>query len=308
MNRWVTSLLVLMMSTVVFAQNSGIKPARNGSGSSGGGDEDGISKVSLRLKRLARNISMMGEDLIASKEKRELIQTIATTASVFITDDELPVSVLNGRTLQKGMAYSEAEGAVYNVMANRERLLKEEDEAILDLVFVHELFVLVGLEKTGEYRYTNKYDDLVRNHWKVLSGKRDQVVCTVTAYRKGFDHYTDRSATPALKEYTKKNISTELGHLSFINNIMGTSSEGQIIFMLNKKRAVGIRMIYDTVGFMKAQIFEGDADFIYRNEKEMVPFQTIYSPYAEEKSVPNEPTFIEHNRIFYLFSCAWRQK
>lgn len=314
----VTWLLVGVLSALshpAFAQKSGesSKPSasrKSGSGSSGGGDERGIG-ISLTLKQLARRITQMG-DAVTTADKRSEIESIASQAEILIVNEDLPAEKpvdLNRDQIkvQIGLAYSQwiknDQGELVPlIQINAYRLKNEKDEERKNLTLVHELFVLAGLEKTGQYTYTNRYHDQLSTNWKMVAENRSQGVCTITAFQKGLNN-------PAYGEYvnwaSRDQIGDTLGQATLTINHVGASGVAGKIFIINKKRAVSVSGVMDSAGYFRAEIGEAQSEWPYVIEKVLVKSKVYYSPYAEKEEVSNTPTFVAAGNVWFLISCAW---
>lgn len=299
-------LVCILMSTVSFAQTESKKSmvyAAAGSGSSGGGDERGIG-ISLLVKRLSRQIDFLGESVVQEKAVRDEIRNIAEHANILILNEDLPATRPTGTDASKvkiqiGLAFSQwekqADGTLLPlIQINAYRLKNEKDEHRKDLTLVHELFVLVGLEKTGDYTFTNKFDDALANNWRARAETNRLTICTVTAFELRPDY-----------EYATQNVTVgnTLGQASLVLNGVSTAGLNGLIYKKDKKMGVFVNGVMDTSGYFRAEIVEGNLDFWPKDLKKILSEKIYYSPYVEKEMVPNEPTLIRAQSAWFLFSC-----
>lgn len=152
--------------------------ANNGGATSGGGHD--IGAEASRAFRLI--FKMISEDKgeVYSAEERKYLLNLEKLIKILVTDKELPASV--GSTTQNSFAFSFNDGDNVMVLIQSERWKSAESPLKIEKTLHHELAVLAGLEKTGEYSRTDKFMEKRLAFWQKVQSQ--SFACTFSLFSK----------------------------------------------------------------------------------------------------------------------------
>ncbi len=278
--------ILLFISSVAFSHT--------GSGTSGGGDADGL-EISATLNAVVFKMEKLGTDFVSVSKLSE-IKKIQGLIQILVVDGNLPVQV--GAMTQNGVAFSTWDGikGVMHVRRSGWRDLHNVSER--ERLLAHELFVMSGDEKTGSYSLSIKYDELVKNHWRTL--EYDKNICTISVF--------DRKVDFAGYAYPGKSLGT------YAVSQLGTGAQGfgavspAILYRLEKRRAWVAYGHIDSIGYFKMGVYEVELDRKgypdRRGAKEILSPKVYFSPYPEKVPAPNRPQVMDVGSQIITVGCA----
>lgn len=275
--------MLLISITTVFA-------AGEGGGTSGGGDLKGFDAYKVSDKVFS-TIFTIGPKLYTDSQL-EMIKAIETELKVIMTDEPLPVQI-NGQ-IQRGDAFSKRQGNASTMYLNRSSWESIQTIQEREVLIHHEIMVMAGLEHTGDYSITNKFENIRGQFWKTLEIK--DLLCSINVF--DVDKVSDRPGKL-------------VGSSTSVMTSAGAKADLGIIGVRSKKIALIWRGIIDTNGFFKLEIDEVKILRNYKNPttwdidlgtvKVIEPMKTYFDPYVLDKPL-NEP--ITRGEFYFIaVSC-----
>ncbi|HWU43810.1 MAG TPA: hypothetical protein VN132_10240 [Bdellovibrio sp.] len=151
---------------------------KRGGATSGGGDDIGL-EVSRAIHFILQMVSQ-DQGVVYSTESKKHLLSLEKLIRILVIDAELPATV-DGIT-QNGFAYSFNDGENVLILIQSNRWKEAQNPADVERTLHHELAVLTGLEKTGDYNVTDKFTQARVAFWqKVLS---QNFACTFSLFSK----------------------------------------------------------------------------------------------------------------------------
>ena len=259
-----------------------------GGATSGGGDLLGIETTKI-LSQVFESIIKI-DDKLYSVNEIEIIKKIRDEVNVIMVDKDLPTNTKNA--IQNGAAYSIREKNKSTIFIQRAIWNNVSTLLEREVLIHHEIMILSGLEETGEYTYSLKYEKLRENFWKIAEDKN--IFCTINIFKK-------------TKLYGMTIPGDLIGSSSSLMPFTGAKGDWGILKSDSKKALIWRGMI-DSSGLFKMEI--GEVDF-YRGKshlskdfsidfgtlKIVEEMRTYVDPYQMVNPVPNPLVFTDKHTI-----------
>lgn len=263
-----------------------------GGGTSGGGDSDGLAAATRTLFAVTKAIRMAEKGVYTEEEKKKLLEA-ADKLKILSVDEDLLVKSVDA--VQNSTAYSTWTGDSPITLLNRGRWNKIEKATDRENLLHHELAVLAGLEKTGDYRLTAKFAEFRKNSWKFRE-ERTQI-CTVSLFQKK-------------KTLSGKEIPGEaLGVASIVMDHVGAKSDWAKIGNISDKREVKVLYVIDSGGYLRLKIVEVDRQekgrgFLLENQKALFEEGVLIDPYSDDFYPGSSTKNVVFGDYFMSVSCS----
>lgn len=268
----------------------------HGGATSGGGHDVGL-EVSSALRFIFKMISE-DKGAVYSAQSRDQLLNLEKLIRILVVDENLPAQV-NGVT-QNSFAYSFNDGENVIILIQSDRWKAAQNPVYIERVLHHELAVLVGLEKTGDYRQTDKFVDARAIFWqKVLS---QNFACTFSLFSK---KYEGKDQTSAIGQFlgasgVVKQMDTQSGFVTLakIGNRLDNGYDPSVI----------ARYVISAEGYLRAiiseaDVFERGADFkIFQNLRKNAQEQVYFTPY--DLLQPQGSVLKSWENYFVQVSCS----
>jgi hypothetical protein len=284
--------------------------AGEGGYTSGGGDFDGEA-ANRTLSAVTRIIS--NSNLYAENEKNRLT-TIATQTRILVVDHELSASVAG--ITQKGAAFSKwvvdttadrRVGAkkpptsfkerIPLILLHRERWNQIDDAVKREKLMHHELCVLAGIEQTGDYHRTDRFEELRTNSRPIDDDHVE--ICTLSLFAK------TRSASG--RDVPGK----PLGTGSIVMDWFGARGGRLKIGDINAKREIRALYVISSSGYLRMKLYESDhlneseeLHMLYKNESLLKEEGVVFDPYGDPLYPGVGAKNIVLDQYFITASCS----
>lgn len=268
--------------------------AKKGGATSGGGDLLGIDAARV-TEHVFSSIDTIGSRLY-SEDDLENIHDIKDGLKIIMVDSELPVKIDD--TVQKGSAYSVHEGQSSTIFLikkdwnNINTLLERE------VLIHHEIMVLAGLENTGDYHLSVKFENLRTNFWRL--NEKHNVFCSINVFEKS-------------NYYNKLVPGKLIGSSSSTINFVGARGDMGILATLANGKALIWRGIISSAGYFKMELAEAEyykTSFFGKKRDPLDPLSVslsslivkenekiYFDPYQIEKPVSTPMVFGENYAV-----------
>ncbi len=297
--------LLIGNSFSAFAQAQAPLPIfGDGGATSGGGNELGIF-AKRALRTVAENIEQIPN--LYSNDQKELIKKrIKSIKSILIVNEELPAPSANpdhhfGHVyIQQGTAWSTFDGINSEIKLNFKRFSALVDPIAIEGLLHHELAVLAGIEKTGDYTYTDQFMLYREKIWE--SQLAQQAICTISIFEKNGAEPGKLLGTAAT---ARTRLTNTEGAIRNIVDLEIRSSKHKEV------KSILMRYVLGGSGYFKATISRADTivlnstgEFIsIRNLQDLTPEITFYNPY-DWMMATREARFREFDFGFMMVSCS----
>ena len=282
-------------------RSSGSQEQRGGA-TSGGGDEVGI-EVS-RVISLVNEMVQNEPGQIYSEKMKAAINKMATRPKIFIDDMELPARA--GDREQNGVAFSVYDGKQATIRIQRQRWEALMNPVKKDVIIHHELAVLAGIERTGDYVVSTKFEAKQSLFWEKARSKK--FLCSISLFEKKPD-FTELVDEPAM------NIGEAVGSVAFHINFVGAKGGMGVIHQLTppdkkgESRALFARWVISSSGYLRASLAE--ATLIYGEWGNVITWKSLtnetpekvyYTPYESLEVTGGR--FGVWGKYYTLVSCT----
>jgi hypothetical protein len=219
---------------------------KSGGATSGGGDDVG-PEVSRSVRFILQMIAQ-DQGSVYSAEAREHLLSLGKLIRILIVDTELPATI-NGIT-QNGFAYSFNDSETVLILIQSDRWKAAQNPVFVERTLHHELAVLAGLEKTGDYTLTDRFAKARMAFWqKVLS---QNFACTFSLFSKDSE-----------LEHQTLSIGKFLGAAGIVKKMDTQSGFVTLARVGNKSNddyypSVIARYVVSAEGYLRAMISEAD--------------------------------------------------
>ena len=149
-----------------------------GGATSGGGDLEGI-EVKKIFSQVFMSIMKFDKQLYSVKQL-EVIEKIGNEVNIIMSDNDLPTNTKNA--IQNGAAYSLRDNDKSIIFIKRDIWNKIDTLLKKEVLIHHEIMVLAGIEETGDYSYSLKFENLRENYWRLNQDKN--IFCTINLFKK----------------------------------------------------------------------------------------------------------------------------
>jgi len=257
--------------------------SRDGGATSGGGVENGISAARV-VQKVAEAIQALGQEHYPAAKLSELAK-IASSVRIFMVKGKIAVPVQG--TSQPSDAFSVATNGQYFIFLNSIMWDAQTDPLEFEPLIHHEIMVLLGLEKTGEYHYTLEFEKNRQEFWRTVQTENN--LCSIQLFEKRTAPYD-------------KSPGASLGASSASITWPGATGGWGLIKELPKRQALYWRGVIDSNGHFRMQVEQGP---LIRNTN-MVEFSkgTIVEPmrvYSDPYSAQLKTTTTVKGEKYWIF-------
>ncbi|OFZ19233.1 MAG: hypothetical protein A2X94_05570 [Bdellovibrionales bacterium GWB1_55_8] len=266
----------------------------DGGGTSGGGDKDGLEAATHSLTALQKAISQAGPQIYTPEEKKKLLNA-AEKLKILMVSQPLSVKTSSG-VIQESTGYSFKHDGVPISLLNRDGWKQIENAIEREKFLHHELCVLEGIETTGDYHKTSKYDQFRKHSWKFRENETN--ICSISVYK-------------LKKTLSGKPIPGEpLGSTSAVLTFTGASGGGAKLFNLNKKRDVKALWVIGSEGYLRLKIVDSERNdkssflWLYGEQKTLFNETILVDPFGDEFYTGTTVKNVVFDDYFMTVSCT----
>lgn len=259
-----------------------------GGATSGGGDLIGIEATKI-LSQVFDSIVKV-DDKLYSINELDVIEKIKNQVNLIMVDSELSTNTKNA--VQNGAAFSIREGDKATIFIKRSIWNNIPTLLEREVLIHHEIMILAGIEETGDYSYSLKYEKLRENFWKIAEYKN--IFCTINLFKK-------------TKLYGMTIPGDLIGSSSSLMPFSGAKGDWGIL-KSDSKKALIWRGVIDSSGLFKMEI--GEVDFYpgksqlpksfsvnFGTFKSVEEMHTYVDPYQMINPVQNPLVFTDKHTI-----------
>ena len=280
------NMKILILTIFLLSVSTSFAKALGGA-TSGGGDLIGIDATKI-LSQVFDSIIKIDDNLYSINEI-EVIKKIRNEVSIIMVDNELPTNTKNA--IQNGAAYSVRENSKSIIFIQRAIWNKIPTLLEREVLIHHEIMILSGIEETGEYTYSLKYEKLRENFWKIAVDKN--IFCTINVFKKA-------------TLYGMTIPGDLIGSSSSLITFIGLKSDWGILNSGSKKALIW-RGHIDSSGLFKMEI--GEANYYpgkFKYPKDSIDFRTLkiveemhtyVDPYQMINPIQNPLVFTDKHTI-----------
>ena len=259
-----------------------------GGATSGGGDLIGIEATKI-LSQVFDSILKV-DDKLYSINELEVIEKIKNQVNLIMVDNELSTNTKDA--IQNGAAFSIREDDKATIFIKRSIWNNIPTLLEREVLIHHEIMILAGIEETGDYSYSLKYEKLRENFWKIAEYKN--IFCTINLFKK-------------TKLYGMTIPGDLIGSSSSLMPFSGAKGDWGIL-KSDSKKALIWRGVIDSSGLFKMEI--GEVDFYpgksqlpksfsvnFGTFKSVEEMHTYVDPYQMINPVQNPLVFTDKHTI-----------
>ena len=275
--------------------------AEEGGATSGGGDEDGID--AQHVLRIVTDFIKLDDFSIYSAEQKKLLLTKSSLANIIMVDKEIPVNTSVGIQESAGFSRSNKnkDENVNVIQINRKRWLGMRTIVDNEVFIHHELAVLAGIEKTGDYHISDTQFRKFRSIlWEKLFSKK--IVCVVSLFSKEIDTQSGK--------FQPHHLVGSAGIV--VNSSIDVISDWRIVKMNskdeNKNTAVIFRYVASGNGYLRgvfsdATILGNPGHTFFSEIKNESKPRVFFTPY-NLLEIDREASLKEWDDYFNIVSCS----
>ncbi len=302
---WMTALVVAISSSSAWAE-------KDGGATSGGGDEVGL-QVQKVLRFVTSTIKQHREIYDSSPSGLSVQQAILSIAQlspkIVVVDSTLPAKSEEGNGTQLGAAFSSYDNGSAQIQIQRDRWKRISDPVVMEELIHHELAVMAGVEKTGDYRWSDRYTAISKKFWE--SRKSESILCSVSLFglaEKPFAEARSGGYSVGIKIAPGKLVGSHGFSVDFgiVSSGWGVLTKEQPGAFASDSDGIIFRYVVGGVGYLRGIFSKARLpkdDFYFSQVRDLTPEITFYDPYDWVES-SKESLLKQYDFGFVLVGCS----